>query len=220
MDQVATAKSASDIPYEPSLEASKEKVCVARCLAGDETAAEELVSAHTSLVYGIGLRLSGRVEDAEDLTQEVFLKVFRALGDFRGDCSLRSWIASIAVNASRNRIGGIVRFRKLFVSVEPPLEDPDHDPLEQFPDSDEAGPEEKFLAAERRQLLGKEIAALPREFREAVVLRDQQGLAYEDIALATGVPVGTVRSRLARGRAILAKKLTGALGRTSKVGAL
>lgn len=190
-----------------------DRALVARCRTGDETAAGTLVAALTPMIYGIGLRLTGRPEDAEDLVQEVFLRVFRSLGEWRGDSTLRSWVAAIAVNQARNRIGTLVRFRKTFVENSPdPDGDPDADPMAQVADPDSPDPLDRILEEERNRLLDRAIGSLPAEFREAVVLRDQQGLAYEEIAAATGVPVGTVRSRLARGRAQLAKALRPVLG--------
>jgi RNA polymerase sigma-70 factor (ECF subfamily) len=186
---------------------------VDRCLAGDEKAAEALVAALTPMIYAIGHRLTGRPEDAEDLVQEVFLRLFRSLRDFRGDCSLRAWGASIAVNEARSRVGRIVRFRRTFATLDPsPDDDPGEDPMLRLADPSDPGPLERLLGEERSRLVADAIDALPVEFREAVVLRDQQGLAYEEVAAATGVPIGTVRSRLARGRAILATKLRALLG--------
>ncbi len=219
MEVIATSRTARTTAPPPGDPVVEDRFVVARCLAGDEKAAEALVRAYTPMIYGIGIRLTGREEDAEDLAQEIFLRVFRSLGDFRGDCSLRSWIAAIAVNLSRNRIGSLVRFRKVFVKNESnPEDEPGDDPLERIADPNEAGAEEKMLRQERNQLLADAIESLPVDFRETVILRDQQGLSYDEVSAATGVPVGTVRSRLARGRAILAKKLGGVLGERPKEG--
>lgn len=187
----------------------REERLVVRCLAGEDKAASELVREFSPMVFGIGLRLSGRPADAEDLSQEVFLRVFRALPGFRGDCGLRSWIAAIAVNASRNRIGRMVRFRQFFVVRG---NDEEHRDLIESFDDPRPGPLDQFLSREATEILWTQAEELPLEYREVVVLRDHNGLTYEEIAGAVGIPVGTVRSRLSRGRTILAKRLRLILG--------
>jgi RNA polymerase sigma-70 factor (ECF subfamily) len=165
---------------------------VARHRAGDGRAFDEVYVRYSSMVYGLALRLSANPQEAEDLTQEVFLRIYRHLGGFRGGSSLKTWVYRVALNQCRSRYA---RFRPatqgLFeegVEEAPQLRDPAR------------GPEETALSNDTARRVALALARLPLVFREAVVLRDLEGLAYEEIADATGVRVGTVRSRIARGR--------------------
>lgn len=176
---------------------------VVRHRAGDGRAFDEVYNRYAGMVYGLALRLSANAPEAEDLTQEVFLRIYRHLGGFRGGSTLKTWVYRVALNQCRSRFG---RFRPptqgLFeegVEDAPQLRDPSR------------GPEERALSNDTARRVGAALARLPLVFREAVVLRDLEGLAYEEIAGATGVRVGTVRSRIARGR----EQLRRLLGSTS-----
>lgn len=165
---------------------------VVRHRAGDGRAFDEVYGRYAGMVYGLALRLSGNPAEAEDLTQEVFLRIYRHLSGFRGGSSLKTWVYRVALNQCRSRFS---RFRPatqgLFeegVEEAPQLRDPSR------------GPEENALSHDTSRRVAEALGRLPMAFREAVVLRDLEGLAYEEIAAATGVRVGTVRSRIARGR--------------------
>lgn len=158
---------------------------------GDARAFEELYRRYAAAVINLAWRLSGSRVEAEDLGQEIFLRVFRHLARFRGEAALRTWIFRVAINHCRSRLG---RRRA---------------PTEPLGEGDEGGrqaidpgpsPERQALASDEERQLERALAGLPPVFREAVVLRDVEGLAYEEIATALEVPVGTVRSRIARGR--------------------
>ena len=133
-------------------------------------------------------------EYAEDMTQDVFLKAYRGLPRFRGDAPPRAWLASIADNAVKNRCRSLSRFRRVFAPA--PAEDvPAADPPERG-----AGPEEQARAGEARRFVAEALRLLPAEFRMAVVLRDIEEWSYDEIAVSLNLPVGTVKSRIARGR--------------------
>ncbi|MEM7048984.1 MAG: sigma-70 family RNA polymerase sigma factor [Acidobacteriota bacterium] len=156
---------------------------------GDDSAFEEVYAHHAEMVFNLSWRLSGNRDQASDLTQEVFLRVFRHLAKFRGGASLKTWIYRIALNHCRSELG---RTRLPAVSD-------DEETLGRLPDP-RRSPEERAAAEDAGRQVAKALGGLPRRFREAVVLRDLEGLTYLEIAEVTGVRVGTVRSRLARGR--------------------
>jgi RNA polymerase sigma-70 factor, ECF subfamily len=184
---------------------SREAALIERCAAGDEEACAELVSTHQRMVFGLALHLLGDRDEALDLSQEVFLRVFRTISSFRGQSALRTWIYRIVINQARNRQRWWRRRRR---SDQVSLDD--H--LQQFGEL-----ESKNDVLPDRQLASKETAAkiwqaldrLPFDQRTALVLREVDGLRYEEIAFSLGVAVGTVKSRLTRARQALRAELLG-----------
>ncbi len=164
-----------------------------RHCAGDAGAFDEVYGRHAGMVYNLALRLAGDVDEAADLTQEIFLLIHRHLGSFGGRSALKTWIFRVALNHCRERLS---RFRPL---TQPIGEEADESGAVRLPDPGR-GPEELAMAADLAQQVARCLALLPASFREAVVLRDLQGLSYQEIAAVLGVRVGTVRSRIARGR--------------------
>jgi RNA polymerase sigma-70 factor (ECF subfamily) len=165
----------------------------------DERTFDRLVLDHQGLVLGYLRRMLPDPEEAADLTQDVFLAAFRFAGGFRGDCSVRSWLIRIAQNLVKNRFRHNDRHRKGWHRS---LED------EQIADAaarKTSSPEDELVGRQTEALLEEGLAALPEDFRECLVLRDLELLSYEEIAEVTGLPVGTVKSRLWRARARLAE---------------
>ena len=177
-----------------------EAALVSRCLAGDEQACTELVESHQRMVYQLAFHLLGDKEEALDLSQDVFLTVFRMLDRFRGQSALRTWIYRIVVNQARNRQRW---WRRRHQS--------DQVSLDQHVETHGELPQRADLAAPDRLLARKEAAArlwramdrLPFDQRTAVVLREFDGLSYEEIAFSLDIAVGTVKSRLTRARQAL-----------------
>jgi len=177
---------------------------VHRCRAGDQSAWRELVGRHTRRVFAIAYRYLGRVEDAEDLTQEVFVKVYQGLDRYRErDGAFPAWLGTVARNHAIDRYRQ--RREELLRARDEPF-------LEQLP-SRADGPYQALERSERVRLVHRGLQALPANIREPLVMCDLQGLAYEDIAEALGVPLGTVKSRINRGRVELAKRLLGRVRR-------
>jgi len=174
---------------------------VERCLDGEEAAWEDLVRVHTRRVYGICYRFTGSDHEAQDLTQEVFLRVFRSLKSFRaGEGSFTVWLARL----SRNLLIDHYRRTKLdraTDSIEEQL------PMLQEKTSATSRTEGLLAGREASELLQGALQKLSPELRETVILRDLEELEYREIAQVLHVPEGTVKSRLNRGRAELARVL-------------
>ena len=186
---------------------SAEAEFIERLKTGDATAFDTLVTRYTGDIYGLLFRITEDAEEAGDLTQETFLSVFKAIKKFRGDADLKTWLFRIAINQSRNRFRWWKRRRReKTVSLDAPIgesETPFHETMA----GNFANPEEKILRREREKFLSEALRDLPENFREAVVLCDIKGLSYEEIASVLEINIGTVKSRIARGREELRKKL-------------
>jgi len=186
---------------------------IERLKRGDAAAFETLVNERSGEIYGLLYRLTENVEEARDLTQETFLRAFQSISHFRGDADLRTWIYRIAINQARNRWRWWRRRRRdATVSIDAPEIGGGHLGLVATLKSTTArDPEQDTLANERDRALKKALGTLKRVYREAVILRDIEGFSYEEIATALDISVGTVKSRLARGRQELRRKLEGSL---------
>jgi RNA polymerase sigma-70 factor, ECF subfamily len=172
-----------------------------RCRSGDESGWRELVQRHTRRVFSIAYRFSGRVDEAEDLTQEVFVKVYQSLARYEPAAgSFSTWLGTVARNHA------IDHYRRRREERSRVTED--SETLPGLPDR--AEPVDAALVREERaQLVRRAVRALPAQLREAVVLCDLQGMSYEEIAAALTLPLGTVKSRINRGRLELARRLLG-----------
>ncbi|MGE5346780.1 MAG: RNA polymerase sigma factor [Acidithiobacillales bacterium] len=191
---------------EETEDGSADERAVARFLAGDVTGFEAIVRRYSGMVFTLAARLVGPF-DAEDVVQETFIRAWRGLESFRGDSSLKTWLYAIALNRVRARRGALARLRSALGARESGGAVPDFSLVDGLADTG-LSPEENAARAEERRRLRKAVLTLPEEFRLAVVLRDLEGLSYEDVAAVLGVPIGTVRSRLARGRALLVERLS------------
>jgi RNA polymerase sigma-70 factor, ECF subfamily len=181
-----------------------DRTLVERAAAGDDDAFGELVGRHQVGVFNLARALTGADEDAEDVAQETFVRVFRGLGRFRGESAFRTWLYRIAVNVARSH----GRRRGARQAVWQPLPEAGPEPA----DSGAADPEADAI---RRQAIDAALGALADDMRAAVLLRDVEGLEYAEIAAALGVPIGTVESRIFRGRQRLRELLRPLLGRNS-----
>ena len=183
-----------------------------RLRRGEAAAFERLVAEHTGDVYALLYRLTTDPEEARDLTQETFLRAFQSISRFRGDANLKTWIYRIAVNQARNRWRWWRR-RKRDVTVSLDATDDRRDqPLSAMLRNDDAvDPEQETLAREREGQLREALLGLRRSYREAVILRDVDGFSYEEVADTLQISIGTVKSRISRGRLELRRKLEGSL---------
>ena len=173
--------------------------------AGIESSYEELIDRYQQPVYGLVYSLLGDQTDACDVVQEVFLKVFRSVANFQERSSLRTWIYRIAVNEAHNHRRWFSRHRKREVAFE--HEDEGHHCYEVMPDP-RPSPFDRALDAETRMLIESALEEVSPVFRTAVVLRDIEDLTYEEIADILQISLGTVKSRILRGRESLRRVLS------------
>lgn len=175
--------------------------------AGDAAAFDTLVTRYASDIYALLFRLTENAEEAGDLTQETFLSALKAVKKFRGEADLKTWLFRIAINESRNRHRWWQRRRRdKTISLDAPCGSGET-PLSETVSSRFDNPEQETLRREREQILLKALNDLPDIFREAIVLCDIEGFSYEEIAQTLEINIGTVKSRIARGREELRKKL-------------
>ena len=192
---------------------SAEEQFLERLKRGDAAAFNRLIEERHGDVYALLFRLTEDPEEARDLSQETFLQAFRNISGFRGDADLRTWLYRIALNQARNRWRWWKRRRRdRTVSLDAPASHSSETPLgATLRGRDEIDPEEQALRRERERALQTALRALSRPYREVIVLRDIEGLSYEEVALALEISVGTVKSRLSRGRTELRRRLESSL---------
>ena len=184
---------------------SREAALIERCAGGDEAACTELVANHQRMVYGLAFNLLGDRDEALDLSQEVFLRVFRTLSTFRGQSALRTWIYRIVVNQVRNRQRW---WRRRHRSDQVSLDD-HMTRVGELESTREVLPDRLLASKETAALIWQALERLPFDQRTALILREIEGLRYEESAFSLGVAVGTVKSRLTRARQALRAELLG-----------
>lgn len=183
----------------PELEAE----LIDRARAGDLDAFNGLVEAHQRATYNLCLRMVGTPAAAEDATQDAFLAAWRAIGTFRGS-NFRAWLLRIAANGCTDELRRRARRPAASLDAPPPGADAPAEPPDPSP-----GPEAAALRAEQHERVQAALLRLPADQRLAVIMCDIQGFAYEEIAEAARVSLGTVKSRIARGREKLRSLLAG-----------
>jgi RNA polymerase sigma-70 factor (ECF subfamily) len=185
---------------------NREAALIERCAAGEQAACAELVSGHERMVYQLALHLLGDRDEALDLSQEVFFSVFRTIGSFRGQSALKTWIYRIVINQARNRQRWWRRRHKSDqISLDQHVAA--HGDLRQ--PGEHTSPDRAYARKELAEKLWTALDRLPFDQRTVIVLREIDGLSYDDIAFSLGVAVGTVKSRLTRARQTLRQQLQG-----------
>ncbi|MGY0218769.1 RNA polymerase sigma factor RpoE [Endozoicomonadaceae bacterium StTr2] len=183
---------------------------VERVQKGDKRAFDMLVIKYQHKIIGLVSSYIHDFQEVQDVTQEAFVKAYRALGGFRGDSSFYTWLYRIAINTAKNYL--VSRGRR------PPDTDVDVYDAENHevapPLRDNESPESHLYRDEVESVIHSAIAALPDELRTALMLREFEGLSYEEIAAVMGCPVGTVRSRIFRAREAVDRELQPVLART------
>lgn len=174
----------------------------ARCQQGDMAAFTELVNRYKDKVYNLAVRMLRDRGDAEDLAQETFLNVYRAVATFRVDERFSTWIYKIASNLCIDRLR---KRRHLTISLDAPVQEGE-ELYRQVPDWSHA-PEPLYEQSELREDVQAAIDQLPSKYRLIILLRHMQDMAYEEIATVMDLPVGTVKTRLFRAREILKRHL-------------
>jgi RNA polymerase sigma-70 factor (ECF subfamily) len=192
---------------------------VQRVQRGDKSAFDVLVLKYQHKVVKLVMRYMRDPADAEDVAQEAFIKAYRALPQFRGDSAFYTWLYRIAINTAKN---AIVSRDRSPVEYDLDLQNSEESYDMQGRLADTETPEALVLTEEIRTIVNAAIATLPEDLRTAIVLRELEGMSYEEIAAAMECPVGTVRSRIFRAREAIDRKLVdvfeGGLGRAEELG--
>jgi RNA polymerase sigma-70 factor (ECF subfamily) len=171
---------------------------IERCLRRDNAAWEQIVARFRRRVFHIGYKFTGKHDDAEDLTQEIFMRVFKSLDKFNRDADFSTWLSSVARNHCIDHYRARKREREVLV----------HDLVAfDLAPAVSGNPQRAMEDRDRRTFLRQGLDLLPDKLREAVVLRDLQGLSYQEMADRLALPEGTVKSRINRGREELARLL-------------
>jgi RNA polymerase sigma-70 factor, ECF subfamily len=173
---------------------------IERCLVQDEAAWEQIITRYKRKVFGIAYKFTGRFEEAEDLTQEVFFKVYKALHSYKKEQDFSWWLVSISRNACIDYYRSVKRERRILSG--------DLTDLKNFKFQG-LSPQGNMEAAERSKVLRQSLSELPDDLRRVLILRDLQGKSYKEIADELNLAEGTVKSRIHRGRAELAEKMKG-----------
>ena len=177
--------------------------------AGDKAAFDKLVIRHQDNVFNLVYRFLGDYEESNDCAQETFIKVFKSVKKFKFESAFSTWLYRVAVNTCKNRLkSSAFRWRKKTVPIQNPEGTGTGNPSPEIRD-DSPSPLNGLERKERMRSIQKAINSLPEEQNRVVVLRDIQGLSYEEITVVTGLNLGTVKSRLARGRMELRNRLKG-----------
>jgi RNA polymerase sigma-70 factor (ECF subfamily) len=174
-------------------------VLIERCLTGDQAAWEDIVRQHRRKVFNVAYKFVGRHDEAEDLTQDVFLKIFKALHTFDRRANFQTWLISISRNLCIDHYRSVRKERETMAR--------DVDASQLSPVARGRSPYGELEQVDLRLRIREALAELPPALREAVVLRDLQEFAYQEIANKLGLPEGTVKSRINRGRLELARQL-------------
>ncbi|HEX5473660.1 MAG TPA: sigma-70 family RNA polymerase sigma factor [Vicinamibacterales bacterium] len=172
---------------------------IEQCLTGDQAAWEAIVRQHWRKVFNVAYKFVGRHDEAEDLTQDIFLKIFKALRTFDRRANFQTWIISISRNLCIDHYRSVRKERQTIAR--------DIDPVDLQPASVDRTPYATVEHLDLRAMLRQALETLPPTLRTAVVLRDLQELSYQEIATRLALPEGTVKSRINRGRIELARQL-------------
>lgn len=184
--------------------AYSEQVLIDRSKAGDVAAFEELISVYQKKIYNLTFRMLGNLNDADDLTQETFIRVFKSISNFKGESTFSTWIYRIATNVCLDELRK--RKNKKAISLDEEIKVDDGEIKRQI-ESDTPLPDEIAEKEELRLFVKNAIESLPEEQRLIISLRDIQGLSYDEIAQVLECPSGTVKSRINRARQALKKIL-------------
>lgn len=191
----------------PEEASAADRKLVALCLIGDDNAWEKIVSSYAGRIFRLCYRYTMCREEAEDLTQEIFIRIYQNLSSFRSTTgSFQNW----ALRLSRNLVIDRYRQKRRFQQFGGSLE---LDAM-QLPDHNRPSPERKMEQVEAARLIRDALHALSPESKEAIILRDLEGMGYQEMAAVLGVPEGTVKSRISRGRLALARQVTRNIARS------
>lgn len=177
---------------ELSMDASREERLISHAVVGDSAAFSELMTLHERRMYAVALRICANREDAQDCLQDAMLRIYRSLGSFKGQSSFSTWVYRITMNTCLDELRR--RKSRNATSLDNLLDNG------WSPSDNDNAPEKYAMASEQRRVIDRAIAELPEDMRSAVVLRDVQGFSYDEIAEMLEANIGTIKSRISRGR--------------------
>lgn len=190
-----------------NVQSSDELLFVDKLKAGDAAAFETLVDRYSSDLYALLYRLTSNAEEASDLTQDTFLRALRSIRSFRGDAELKTWLFRIAINESRNRFRWWKRRRRdVTISLDATIGESGTAFSDTLSDNS-ISPEDAALTREREYAITAALGEIGEVYREAIILCDIEGMSYDETAAALGIGIGTVKSRISRGREELRRRL-------------
>ena len=187
------------------MDQTPDQLLIDSCLAGRRDAFGQLVDRYQNRLFHSLLHLLGSTEDAQDIAQEAFVQAFEKLSGFRGQAQFYSWLFRIAYNLA---VSDRRKARRVSVSLENQREASGFEPTDTNPSND---PSYAMDSEERQRIVQRALTELPEEFRTTLILKEMDGMSYEDIASTLGIPLGTVRSRIHRARIELRDKLSNLL---------
>ena len=187
------------MPSDPTTTSQALEALIQRCLSGDEAAWEQIVKQHWRKVFNVAYKFVGKHDEAEDLTQDIFLKIFKSLETFDRRANFQTWLISVSRNLCIDHYRSVRKERQTI--------DRQVDANELTPAATDASPIAALEQRDRVTLLRQALAMLPDTLRSAVVMRDLQELSYQEIADRLHLPEGTVKSRINRGRTELARQV-------------
>ena len=191
----------ADLPATPGAprDSGEIEALIQQCLQGDQRAWDAIVQQYRRKVFNVAYKFVGKHDEAEDLTQDIFLKVFKSLGTFDRRANFQTWLISVSRNLCIDHYRSVRNERQLI--------DRGVDPADLSPAAGEPSPVASLEQQDRVVLLREALAALPESLRTAVLMRDIQELSYQEIADRLKLPEGTVKSRINRGRTELARQI-------------
>ena len=187
------------MPLDPAASPDALETLIQRCLRGDQAAWEQIVKQHWRKVFNVAYKFVGKHDEAEDLTQDIFLKIFKSLDTFDRRANFQTWLISVSRNLCIDHYRSVRKERETI--------DRQVDANELTPAAPDAGPIAALEQRDRVTLLRQALATLPETLRTAVVMRDLQEMSYQEIADRLKLPEGTVKSRINRGRTELARQV-------------
>ena len=198
--------SADESPPAPAIASDNDAMLVERTVAGDQKAFELLVIKYERRIQRLIGRMVRDVDLVEDIAQETFIRAYRALAQFRGEAQFYTWLYRIAVNTAKKALMELKRNPTVSENSFKSDDDDETSPLENELTSSET-PESLLAGKEIAQMVNTAMEALPEELRQAITLREIEGLSYEEIAEAMNCPIGTVRSRIFRAREAISARI-------------
>jgi len=185
-------------------DSNRDNLLIEQCLKGQQNSFSELIDKYKNLVFNIAYRMTNNLDDAEDISQEVFIRVYKSLYNFNPNYKFSTWLYQVTLNFCRDR------FRKgkiPSVSLDAPLNKDGQKDFSSLISDSENDPEEIFIEAEQTNFINDLIASLPLKYREVIILRHLRDLSYEEMSKILDISLASVKTRLFRARELLRSKL-------------